>query len=75
MSNLKEETLMDGTPVSKELSRSTPYDTGKVKIGVYYEQPKPPLEQDELLLQHALLGVAPPKETFFQRLISRLMKG
>lgn len=65
---------MDGTPVSKETSRFTPYDTGKVKIGVYYEQPKPPLEQDELLLQHALLGIASPKETFFQKLLTRLMR-
>lgn len=66
---------MDGTTVSKELSRPTPYDTGKIKIGLYYEPPKPPLEQDELILQHALLGIVPPKETFFQRIISRLMKG
>jgi len=66
---------MDATTISKDSSRATPYDTGKVKIGVYYEPPKPPLEPDELLLQHALLGIAPPKETFFQRLISRLMKG
>jgi hypothetical protein len=66
---------MDGTTISKESSRTTPYDTGKIKIGLYYEPPKPPLEQDELLLQHALLGIVPPKETFFQRLISRLMKG
>ena len=66
---------MDGTTVSKELSRSTPYDTGKIKIGLYYEPPTPPSEQDELILQHALLGIIPPKETFFQRIISRLMKG
>ena len=66
---------MDGTPVSKELSRSTPYDTGKIKIGVYYEPPKPPLEPDELLLQHALLGIAPPKENFFQKLLTKLMRG
>jgi hypothetical protein len=66
---------MDATVISKESSRTTPYDTGKIKIGLYYEPPKPPLEQDELLLQHALLGIVPPKETFFQRLISRLMKG
>ena len=66
---------MDGTTVSKESARSTPYDTGKIKIGLYYEPPKPPLEQDELILQHALLGIVPPKETFFQRIISRLMKG
>ena len=64
---------MDATVISKESPRPTPYDTGKVKIGVYYEQPKPALEQDELLLQHALLTDA--QTPFFQRLISRLMKG
>ena len=65
---------MDATIISKDSSHTTPYDTGKVKIGVYYEPPKPPLEQDELLLQHALLGIAPPKETFFQKLLTRLMR-
>ncbi len=33
-----------------------PFDTGKVKIGVYYEPPKPQLDYDETLLQNALLG-------------------
>jgi hypothetical protein len=66
---------MDGTVISKASMRPTPYDTGKVKIGRFYEPPKPPLEPDELALQHALLGIAPPKETFFQRLISRLIRG
>jgi hypothetical protein len=65
---------MDGTPVSKETSRSTPYDTGKIKIGVYYEPPKPSLEQDELLLQHALLSNAQTTAPFFQRIISRLIR-
>ena len=36
--------------------RITPYDTGKIKIGVYYEPPKPQQDEDELLLQGALLG-------------------
>ena len=66
---------MDGTVISKESLRPTPYDTGKVKIGVYYEAPKPPLEPDELLLQHALLGIEPPKETFFQKILYKLMRG
>lgn len=66
---------MDGTSISKASMRPTPYDTGKVKIGRFYEPPKPPLEEEAVILQHALLGIAPPKETFFQRLLSRLMKG
>lgn len=64
---------MDGTSISKVSTRTTPYDTGKVKIGAFYEAPKPPLEPDELILQHALLSIPPLKETFFQRLISKLM--
>jgi hypothetical protein len=36
--------------------KSTPYDTGKVKIGVYYQPPKFPLEEHELLLQNLLLA-------------------
>jgi hypothetical protein len=65
---------MDGTVISKDSLRFTPYDTGKVKIGVYYEQPKPPLEQDELILQHALLSNAQTTAPFFQRIISRLIR-
>lgn len=34
----------------------TPYDTGKVKIGVYYQPPKFPMEDHELVLQNMLLG-------------------
>ena len=66
---------MDATHISKDKSRVTPYDTGKVKIGVHYEPPKPPLERDELLLQHALLDVSQPKETFFQKLLTKIMRG
>jgi hypothetical protein len=66
---------MNGKAISKASARPTPYDTGKVKIGVYYEVPKPPLEPDELILQHALLGIAPPKEPLFQRILSKLMRG
>jgi hypothetical protein len=36
--------------------KTTPYDTGKVKIGVYYQPPKFPLEEHELLLQNVLLA-------------------
>lgn len=40
----------------KEKPRVTPYDTGKIKIGVYYEPPRPSQDEDELALQDALLG-------------------
>lgn len=36
--------------------RVTPYDTGKIKIGVYYEPPRPQQDEDEIALQDALLG-------------------
>jgi hypothetical protein len=36
--------------------RITPYDTGKIKIGVYYEPPRPSQDEDEIALQDALLG-------------------
>ena len=42
--------------LSHEKPRATPYDTGKVKIGVYYEPPRPPQDADEIALQDALLG-------------------
>lgn len=34
-----------------------PYDTGKVKIGLRYEPPKPPMSRDEEKIQAALLGI------------------
>lgn len=39
-----------------EKIRVTPYDTGKIKIGVYYEPPRPQQDEDEIALQTALLG-------------------
>jgi len=39
-----------------EKPRVTPYDTGKIKIGVYYEPPRPQQDEDEIALQDALLG-------------------
>ena len=41
---------------SPEKVRPTPYDTGKVKIGVYYEPPRPSQDEEEISLQNALLG-------------------
>lgn len=37
--------------------RVVPYDTGKVKIGLRYEPPKPPMSRDEEKIQAALLGI------------------
>jgi hypothetical protein len=34
-----------------------PYDTGKVKIGLRYDPPKPPMTRDEEKIQAALLGI------------------
>lgn len=36
--------------------RVTPYDTGKLKIGLYYEPPLPTQDEDAIALQDALLG-------------------
>lgn len=36
--------------------RPTPYDTGKLKIGLYYEPPLPTQDEDAIALQDALLG-------------------
>ena len=37
--------------------RVVPYDTGKVKIGLRYVPPKPPMSRDEETIQAALLGI------------------
>lgn len=48
--------MHDNTLDTLEKPRVTPYDTGKIKIGVYYEPPRPPQDEEELALQDALLG-------------------
>lgn len=48
--------MHDKTLDKQENTRVTPYDTGKIKIGVYYEPPRPPQDEDEIALQDALLG-------------------
>ena len=48
--------MHDKTLDKQENTRITPYDTGKIKIGVYYEPPRPPQDEDEIALQDALLG-------------------
>lgn len=39
---------------------TTPYDTGKIKIGVYYEPPKQKQSNEDLMLQSLLLGDKTP---------------
>jgi len=48
--------MHDKTLDRQENTRATPYDTGKIKIGVYYEPPRPVQDEDEIALQDALLG-------------------
>ena len=48
--------MHDKTLDKQENTRITPYDTGKIKIGVYYEPPRPMQDEDEIALQDALLG-------------------
>ena len=40
--------------------QNVPYDTGKVKIGLLYQQPAPPMSEDEEKIQAALLGIRQP---------------
>jgi len=42
--------------MNQNINKSTPYDTGKVKIGLFYEQPKQSLSRDDMYLQDMLLG-------------------
>jgi len=48
--------MHDKTLDNFDQPRITPYDTGKIKIGVYYEPPRPAQDEDEIALQDALLG-------------------
>jgi hypothetical protein len=41
------------------MSKNTPYQAGKVSIGLRYKRPPPPLSQDEERIQGVLLGVKP----------------
>lgn len=38
------------------VTQPPPYDTGKIKIGVYYRPPKQKQSDEELMLQSLLLG-------------------
>lgn len=63
---------MDKTPTPKAPVRHVPYDTGKVKIGIFYEPPKPQPEEHELLLQNVLLGTEQHKEPVLYRIIANM---
>lgn len=63
---------MDKTTISKDSARRVPYDTGKVKIGMFYEPPKKRMEDHELILQNALLGLEQRKEPVLQRIVANL---
>ena len=54
----------------------TPYDTGKIKIGVYYQPPRFPMEDHELMLQNVLLHdstFVEYKEPWYRRIPSWLL--
>jgi len=63
---------MDKTIISNDAARRVPYDTGKVKIGMFYEPPKKSMEDHELILQNALLGLDEPKEPIVHRILASL---
>ena len=63
---------MDKTIISNDAARRVPYDTGKVKIGMFYEPPKKSMEDHELILQNALLGLDEPKEPLIHRIMSNI---
>ena len=60
------------------MSQVTPVDTGKVKIGLYYQRPTAqPMSRDALELQDALLrdrrrAALPIKVSFFSSVATRL---
>ncbi len=63
---------MDKTIVSNDAARRVPYDTGKVKIGMFYEPPKKSMEDHELILQNALLGLEEQKEPVVHKIVAAL---
>lgn len=60
------------------MSQITPFDTGKVKIGVYYQRPSAQfMSQDALRIQDALLrdrrrAAQPIKVSFFSSVANHL---
>lgn len=65
---------MEKTTVPEVSSRPVPYDTGKVKIGQFYEPSRPPMGEEDLYWQNLLLGVeAPPKPPLLHRVLSNVI--
>lgn len=65
---------MEKPNVLEASSRPVPYDTGKVKIGQFYEPARPQMGEEELYWQDLLLGVqAPPKPPLLHRVLSNLI--
>lgn len=62
------------------MSQITPYDTGKVKIGVYYQRPVcREMSRDALLIQDALLRTGrrtnqKPARSFFSSVAFRFQR-
>lgn len=62
------------------MSQVIPFDTGKVKIGVYYQRPTvQPMSRDALDLQDALLRdkrrrASPARGSFFSSVVGRLQQ-
>lgn len=59
------------------MSQVIPFDTGKVKIGLYYQRPAvQPMSRDALDLQSALLRdkrrrASPAQDSFFSSVVGR----
>jgi hypothetical protein len=51
--------------------RPTPFDTGKVKIGLYYE-PKKPLQDSGVFAEMLQSALIEPPKPLFDRIIHRL---
>lgn len=49
--------------------QNVPYDTGKVKIGLLYQPPAPPMSEDEEKIQAALLGIRSPFTDLLRALV------
>jgi hypothetical protein len=52
--------MIDDTQFSTNAPKLVPYDTGKIKIGIRYEQPRFTPSDDERMIQGVLLPNDPP---------------
>jgi len=51
--------------------RQTPYDTGKVKIGVHYER-KQPLQDEGVFAEMLQTALIEPPKPLFERIMHRI---